>query len=84
MPYYLDYALLLTLPYYLPPSVIIRTLPQYILLTRKKNIILNSVTLYTFLLEPSQANSESGSGQQQAHSSFTAALHKHVVGQQPL
>ena len=34
--------------------------------------------------EPSQANSESGSGQQQAHSSFTAASHKHVVGQQPL
>ena len=47
MPYYLDYALLLTLPYYLPPSVIIRTLPQYILLTRKKNIILNSATLNT-------------------------------------
>jgi hypothetical protein len=55
--------------------------------------ILNSATLNTFYLpprplgggaEPSQANSESGSGQQQAHSSFTAASHKHVVGQQPL
>jgi hypothetical protein len=34
--------------------------------------------------QPSQANSESGSGQQQAHSSFTAASHKHVAGQQPL
>ena len=34
--------------------------------------------------EPSQANSEPGSGQQQAHSRFTAASHKHIVGQQPL
>ena len=33
--------------------------------------------------EPSQADSESGWGQQQAHSSFTAASHKHTsVGQQ--
>jgi len=57
------------------------------------NIILNSATLNTFLLapsslgggaEPSQANSESGLGQQQAHSSYTAASYKHVVGQQPL
>jgi hypothetical protein len=34
--------------------------------------------------EPSHANSESGSGQQQAHSSFTAASHKHSGTATPL